>query len=296
MSKKIYSVIASLLFTVSIKAQAPQKMSYQAIIRNNSNTLIATTPIGIRISILQNSESGTPIYIETQTQSTDANGLLSLEIGSGTPITGTFSKINWAEGPYFIKTETDPTGGTTYSITGTNELMSVPYALFSANVNKNAGVSGFTHYLGESFNGGIIFELHRGSDGLEHGLIVATTESSLIAWQTSSTSAILVNADRSEDGVYNTNLMKNSPAKIYVATLGNDWYLPSIDELNKLYYNRFEVNKALFNNSNTLLSYGNHWSSTEFSITSAYYLYFGNGTVDVNTKTLNYRVRGIKAF
>ncbi|MFM2192282.1 MAG: hypothetical protein RLZZ118_1239, partial [Bacteroidota bacterium] len=64
---------------------------------------------------------------------TNANGLVSLEIGTGTAITGTFAAINWAIGPYFIKTETDPTGGTAYSITGTNELMSVPYALFSAN-------------------------------------------------------------------------------------------------------------------------------------------------------------------
>ncbi|MBC7847034.1 MAG: DUF1566 domain-containing protein [Flavobacterium sp.] len=294
MNKKIYSVIAGLLLTISIKAQAPQKMSYQAIIRNNSNTLITTTPIGIRISILQGSVSGTPVYVETQTKSTNDNGLVSLEIGSGTQVIGTFTKINWETGPYFIKTETDPTGGTAYSITGTNELTSVPYALFSANVNNNAGAGNFSHYLGEIFNGGVIFELYKGTDGLEHGLIVAPTESSLLAWQTY---GILVNADHSEDGVYNTNIMKNSPAKTYITTLGTGWYLPSIDELNKLYHNRFEVNNALFNNGNTLLSAGTYWSSTEFSITSAYYLImFGYAPIDVTTKTTSYKVRGIKAF
>ena len=131
--KKIYSLIAWLLFTASLFAQAPQKMSYQAVIRNSSNALITSMPVGIKISILQGSLTGTAVYVETQTPSTNANGLVSLEIGTGAVVTGTFSGINWAAGPYFIKTETDPTGGTAYTIAGTTELMSVPYALFSAN-------------------------------------------------------------------------------------------------------------------------------------------------------------------
>ena len=138
MSKKIYSLVAGLLLTASVWAQAPQKMSYQAVIRNSSNALITSTLVGMQISILQGSSSGTAVYVETQTPSTNANGLVSLEIGSGTIVTGTFSAINWATGPYFIKTETDPTGGIAYSITGTNELMSVPYALFSANGTPGA--------------------------------------------------------------------------------------------------------------------------------------------------------------
>jgi hypothetical protein len=108
-------------------------MSYQAVIRNSSNALLTSTQVGIQISVLQGSSTGTPVYVETQTPSTNSNGLVSLEIGTGTVVSGTFAGINWANGPYFIKTETDPTGGTTYAISGTNELMSVPYALFSAN-------------------------------------------------------------------------------------------------------------------------------------------------------------------
>lgn len=131
--KRIYSIIAALLLTASVFAQAPQKMSYQAVIRNASNTLITSTPVGMRISIVQGSIFGASVYVETQTPSTNANGLVSLEIGTGTVVTGTFSAINWGGGPYFIRTETDPTGGTAYSITGINQLMSVPYALFSAN-------------------------------------------------------------------------------------------------------------------------------------------------------------------
>jgi uncharacterized protein (TIGR02145 family) len=131
--KKIFSIIAGLLLTASVFAQAPQKMSYQAVIRNSSKALITATPVGMKISILKGSATGTAVYVETQTASTNANGLVSVEIGSGTVVTGTFAGIDWAAGSYFIKTETDPTGGTGYTIVGSNELMSVPYALFSAN-------------------------------------------------------------------------------------------------------------------------------------------------------------------
>jgi hypothetical protein len=79
----------------------------------------------MRISILQSSSSGTVVYTETQTPTTNANGLVSIEIGGGAG----FDAINWANYTFFIKTETDPTGGTTYTITGTSQILSVPYAL-----------------------------------------------------------------------------------------------------------------------------------------------------------------------
>ena len=288
--KKIYSILAGLLLTASVFAQAPQKMSYQAVIRNSSNALITSTPVGMQISIMQGSPTGTAVYIETQTPSTNANGLVSLEIGTGTVITGTFSAINWAAGPYFIKTETDPTGGTAYTIAGTNELMSVPYALFSA----NARVGGFTHYLGEAFNGGIIYYLYKGSDGLEHGLIVALTESTAI-WQTTGT---LVNANRTEDGAYNTTLMTGSPAATYISTLGAGWYLPSIDELGLLYYNRYSAQKGLRTGGNTLLSYtAYYWSSLEYNAFNAYNFSFYYGYANLNIdKEITLTVRGVRAF
>ncbi len=290
--KKIYSIVAGLLLTASVFAQAPQKMSYQAVIRNSSNALITSTPVGMQISILQGSSTGTAVYVETQTVSTNANGLVSLEIGSGTPVTGTFAAINWAVGPYFIKTETDPTGGSAYTIVGTNELMSVPYALYSAN-GTNGQVGGFTHYLGEAFNGGIIYYLYKGSDGLEHGLIVALTESKA-QWQTSGT---LVNANRSEDGAFNTALMTNSPAATYIAGLGTGWYLPSIDELALLYYNRYSVQKGLRAGGNSLLSIDDsYWSSTEYFATNAYFFSFSFGYANVSTKTTTTIVRGVRAF
>ncbi len=136
--KKII-LIALLLCSFKILfAQAPQKMSYQSVIRKTDGTLVVNTLVGIKISILQGSANGTAIYIETQTATTNANGLATLAIGGGTPVTGTFSGINWASGTYFIKTETDPTGSTNYTITGTSQLLSVPYALYAGS-SQNKG-------------------------------------------------------------------------------------------------------------------------------------------------------------
>lgn len=291
--KKIYSILAGLLLTASVFAQAPQKMSYQAVIRNTSNALITSTPVGMQISVLQGSSTGTAVYVETQTPSTNANGLVSLEIGGGTVVSGNFSTINWANGPYFIKTETDPTGGTAFTITGTNELMSVPYALNAANAN----VGGFTHYLGEAFNGGIIYYLYKGSDGLEHGLIVALTESTPLAWQTTGT---LVNANRTEDGAYNTALMTGSPVAAYITTLGTGWYLPSVDELGLLFYNRYSAQKGLRLGGNTLLQWNSltawYWSSSEYDASYAFRYSFLEGIADQNIKTTACYVRAVRAF
>lgn len=132
--RKIYAILSAVLLTVSVflpnrqaSAQAPQKMSYQAVIRNSSNALVTNTQVGMQISILQGSASGTAVYTETQIPTTNANGLVSIEIGG----TAVFEAIDWANDIYFIKTETDPAGGTNYTITGTSQLLSVPYALYA---------------------------------------------------------------------------------------------------------------------------------------------------------------------
>ena len=114
-------------------AQAPQKMTYQSVVRNSSNTLVTNSSVGVKISVLQGTPTGAAQYVETHAVTTNANGLATLAIGSGTATFGSMSGINWALGPYFIKTETDPTGGSNYTIVSTSELMSVPYALYAAN-------------------------------------------------------------------------------------------------------------------------------------------------------------------
>lgn len=130
--KKIITLVLMLFSTATMLAQAPQKMSYQAVIRNASNALIANSNIRMRISVLHGTATGTAVYVETQAATTNANGLATLEIGAGTVVSGTFASIAWGTNAYFIKTETDPTGGTNYTIIGTSQFLSVPYALFAA--------------------------------------------------------------------------------------------------------------------------------------------------------------------
>ncbi len=125
--------LAHFLINSSIFAQAPQKMSYQAVIRNSNDSLLISTTVGMRISLVQGSPTGTVVFSETQTATTNANGLVSLQIGMGIAVSGTFASIDWAAGPYYVKTETDLSGGTNYTIISSNELLSVPYALYSAN-------------------------------------------------------------------------------------------------------------------------------------------------------------------
>ena len=140
--KNIFTLAFAFFFTGSLFAQAPEKMSYQAVVRDGSNDLVINQTVGMQISILQGAVSGTSVYTETQTPTTNSNGLVSLEIGSGTSVSGTFSAIDWSAGTYFIKTETDPNGGTNYTITGTSQLMSVPYALYAKTSGNGEGPQG----------------------------------------------------------------------------------------------------------------------------------------------------------
>ena len=146
-----------ILLSVSIFAQSPGKMSYQAVIRNASDILVTNTQIGMQISILQGSTSGMAIYVETQKPITNANGLVSFEIGTGTVESGDFATIDWANGPYFIKTETAvEVPLTNYTITGTSQLLSVPYALHAKTAETVAGgIDETDPVFGASIAGGI---------------------------------------------------------------------------------------------------------------------------------------------
>ncbi len=138
--KKNLCIVVALLLTCYFQlstafGQSPNGMSYQAVIRDASDNLVTSQAVGMQISILQGSASGTAVYVETQTPTSNVNGLVSIEIGGGVG----FDTIDWANGPYFIKTETDPAGGTSYTITGTSQLLSVPYALHAKTTDSIAG-------------------------------------------------------------------------------------------------------------------------------------------------------------
>jgi uncharacterized protein (TIGR02145 family) len=137
-----------LITSLSIIAQAPQKFSYQAVIRNSSNQLLINQQIGLKISILQGSENGNAVYSERHVPTTNTNGVATISIGTGSLLVGEFQTINWSNGPYFIQTETDINGGTNYTISSTQQLLSVPYALHAGNGIMGVSETGDSLLLG----------------------------------------------------------------------------------------------------------------------------------------------------
>lgn len=295
--KKLYTLLTVVILTASAMAQAPEKMSYQAVVRDAGNALVTSQAVGMQINILQGSVSGTAVYVETQIPTTNINGLVSLEIGSGTVVSGTFNTIDWSNGPYFIKTETDPTGGTNYTITGTSQLMSVPYALH-ANTADSILAGGCNLSIGGSNAGGIIFYLD--ASGC-HGLVAkGTDEPSSYQWSSSSFNTwAFVNGIYG--GIQNTNKIiyqagvnsSTSPAASVCDNLisggYNDWYLPSKDELDLMYVNLHLQELGGFAD----LYY---WSSTEGGSGIAWLQGFGDGSQGDVLKFDFYYVRAIRAF
>ena len=144
--------------SLTINAQSPEAFKYQAVVRDGSGNVIASQAVGIQIKILQTSASGTVVYSETFTPTTNNFGLVNLSIGTGTVTSGIFADIDWSNGPYFIETALDPTGGTSYSVTGTSQLLSVPYALYAKNAGSsywNATTNGIDYADGLTENVGI---------------------------------------------------------------------------------------------------------------------------------------------
>ena len=137
---RINLILFSLLMAgITCYSQSPNLISYQTVIRNGNNELVSNTTIGVRISILGGPEANVLVYQEEHTVKTNINGLAYLTIGNGKILNGLITSIDWSKGPYFIKSETDPTGGKNYSIVVLSQMLSVPYAIFSSTAEKLTG-------------------------------------------------------------------------------------------------------------------------------------------------------------
>ena len=130
--------ILLILFVLSYllgHSQAPEAVNYQAVVRDGAGAIVANQNVGIQLSVLQGSLFGTTVYQETFTPTTNTFGLVNMQIGTGSVQTGAFNTIDWGNGPYFIETAVDVTGGTNYVTISTTQFMSVPYALHSKTVD-----------------------------------------------------------------------------------------------------------------------------------------------------------------
>jgi hypothetical protein len=305
--KNLITILITVLLAGSVFAQSPEKISYQAVVRDSRDSLVSNTLVGMQISILQGSLSGNTVYIETQNATTNSNGLVSLEIGTGLS-NDNFSEINWENGPYFIKTEiaiAPPL--TNYTITGISELLSVPFALYAKSAGSIAGSN--CHFVGELYGGGVVFWV---DDTRQHGLIVSMIDlSSSQEW--SNVIDVEIGTTKHWDGANNTvaiieqNGHSSSAAQLctnyinadYGTGSYDDWYLPSFAELNHLWNNIYEVHKAIDSDNNSTtrpLELVIYWSSTEDSSVSARVFNFSLGGNGALGKSNSRSVRAIRSF
>lgn len=132
---RLFLILTGLMLTTNPWAQGPQKINYQIVLHNETNGLIVNTHVGMRLSILAGAADGDVVYTEILTPATNENGLATIEIGGELG----FENIDWSAGSYFIKTETDPSGGTNYTLTETSQILAVPYALYAKTAESYSG-------------------------------------------------------------------------------------------------------------------------------------------------------------
>jgi hypothetical protein len=317
------NIISLLLFCVAllttVHAQVPPNaFNYSAVARNAAGDPIATSTIGIQITILKTSPTGASQYMENHFVNTDAFGLFNLVIGAGAVQSGNMATIDWSNDTYYLKVGMDAAGGSSFVTMGTTQLLSVPYALYAktaGTVSGSGGGGNFTHYIGEEFGGGVVFHLWKDATGAEHGLIVDKVDlSTAQEWSNVYDVEIGPAAQSSWDGLSNSNAIvgqaghTNSAAALCLNSSNGgytDWYLPAIDELERLYTNRLEVNATLRGISgaselkrydSATQNYVSYWSSAEGSFSVAWVFVFDGGYAYVNDKLSTYDVRAVRAF
>ncbi|MDT0643786.1 hypothetical protein RM553_13165 [Zunongwangia sp. F363] len=136
MMKRILFFAILLAAGIDAIAQTPEKMSYQAVVRDNNNALIANSNISLKLIIHKKSPSGAIVYAETHNPHTNMNGLVSLQVGTGSSLSGSFDEIDWSHGPYFVESQVDLRGGSNFSAIGVSEMLSVPYALHAKTADR----------------------------------------------------------------------------------------------------------------------------------------------------------------
>jgi hypothetical protein len=132
------------MFTFSViaaAAQVPSGFNYQAVARNSAGVTLPNQRVNLRFSVHDIGATGTIVYQETDTATTNGFGLFTTVIGGGNVTMGTFGHVDWASANKFLQVEMDPTGGTTFTNIGTSQLQSVPYAQVAASLSNTVAFS-----------------------------------------------------------------------------------------------------------------------------------------------------------
>ncbi|MDB4710105.1 collagen-like protein [Flavobacteriales bacterium] len=142
MKRILLALVTITTIALSSFGQAPEGFKYQAVVRDAGNFILTNQAVGMQMTIQQGAIGGTTVYQETFAPTTNNYGLVNLEIGNGTVLSGDFTTIDWSAGPYYIETAVDVNGGTSYDVMGTSQLMSVPYALYAKTSGNGQGPVG----------------------------------------------------------------------------------------------------------------------------------------------------------
>lgn len=288
----------------------PQAFNYSGVARDASGNPLSNRTLAVEIAIVKGSTAGQIQYIETHNTSTDQFGLFNLVIGGGAVQSGSMNAINWGIDNYFLRVAFDMNGGSNFTLLGTTQLLSVPYALHAGTAASLGGNGG--HYIGEKFGGGVIFHLYRDSTGTEHGLIVAPNDISISsAWD--STAACLAGtcanvrfAESTYNGSANTAAILNDVNSPFTAAAHcvayssggfTDWYMPSLQELNMIWNNLFDVNRTMESMPGAdTMRFAVYWSSTEIDAIGAWNFSFMTGQASYWDKIETYHLRAIRKF
>lgn len=130
--KNLFLLLLPFCLSLLSYGQTPKTISYQGVARNSTGQPIPNQSIKIKLSLLETATSANSLYTETHTPTTTGQGLFAVQIGAGTVLSGTYANLDWSNGPKFVKTEIDPTGGDNFTLSSTNPLNAVPFALFAA--------------------------------------------------------------------------------------------------------------------------------------------------------------------
>jgi len=129
--KNTILILLLVISGLSSFSQAPHSFRYQTVIRSNTGELMTNKAIGLKISILKDSQTGIVVYAETFLLLTNPLGLINLSVGTGNTISGSIDNIEWGDGTYYLRIDLDKDGGSNYEFMGTSQLLSVPYALYA---------------------------------------------------------------------------------------------------------------------------------------------------------------------
>ncbi len=140
--QSVILIISCLHITSSLVAQSPQGIPYQAVMRNADGSVMASSPVNLIFMIHDGTANGTVVYQESHSLTSNAQGLVSCVVGNGVVSQGTFAVINWGSGAKFMHVMMGTTD------LGTQQMMSVPYALYAGSTNLSVSPTGDTLTVG----------------------------------------------------------------------------------------------------------------------------------------------------